>query len=124
MLQIYGALGLVILLLLGANAYQYDQYGKVQKELATEKATKELVTAELTALRQKREDDQQMILGLSVANERHALQAQQNNIELEKQKKKLTAVLGRPTLVERYANRATVRVFKELTCTMGGECPE
>jgi hypothetical protein len=120
--QIIGGMALVIVLLLGGIAYQQNVIGDLNKEMGQLEVANELAASQIEKLETQQKEDQASILNLSKLNVKYELEKQQENKKLEEYKQRKSAILGRPTLVEKLANRATDKKFKEIECLTGASC--
>lgn len=119
----------IILCLSGAVAYLYNDVQDAKVETATAQAQLKVKEDLLLYKQQELQDcfdrryaDQQTMLSM-VAESRDNKNKADNAIALlETAKNKKTAVLERPTLIQKMANNATSRVFLEVECVTGGKC--
>lgn len=123
-MYLYVALAVVILGMVGTIALLYKDNQNKAEKIAELKITVQTIEISLEKIRSERKKDQSTILRISLQSREHEMIAQKVISELERAKKQRAAVLGRPTLVERMANRATAKVFGDLECVAGGLCDE
>jgi predicted nuclease with TOPRIM domain len=117
---------LLILSMAGANYYQYNVIQEKNEEIIKEQLENGILRQENDSWEASYDDmraDYKEAQGdmLELAEEIGELQIKGEYVkqELEDYKKRESVVLGRPTLVERMANRATKKVFKDLECATG-----
>lgn len=120
-MYIYIAIVIIMLGMGGTIYYLYDD----NKDLAADKAALEirnsLLEGEKKALQEKFDKAQADNQALSLENLKSQIEANRKNKELEEAKNRNNVVLARPTLVEKMANKATEKVFKEIEC-LTGDC--
>lgn len=121
-------LGILLLVAVGANAFQYkmhENYVKITaEEIASLRAVNKVNTETIAALREKAETSQRQIIELSGENVKINEELNRQMQLLDTYKHRESTVLKKPGLVERAANSATSRVFSELRCVTGGDCPD
>lgn len=115
----YIIIGLIILALMGTVFLQYKVIESKNKEIAKQEVALEIQSDSINKLESKRKEDQTAINDLYLLNKTSELESQNVKKMLERAKDHRKAVLGRPTLVEKMANRATVKVFNEIECITG-----
>lgn len=119
---IYIAIAVIILGMAATISFQYKSIEAKNKEIAQLEIAIEGEKQVTEALRNKIDRAQHNILELSLKNKEHELEANTIKKELEEAKGRKKAVLGRPTLVEKLANKKTDKVFNQIECITGGEC--
>ena len=120
-IYIYIVVAVIMLGMAGTIYYLYDD----NKDLAADKATLEaantLLEGEKKALQDKLDKAQTSVLELSIQSTKNQIEANKANKELENAKSRNNIVLAKPTLIEKMANKATEKVFKEIEC-LTGDC--
>lgn len=120
-MYIYITVAVIMLGMAGTIYYLYDDNKDLAADKATLEAANSLLEGEKKALQEKIDTAQASILSLSIENTKNQIEANKVNEELEKAKSRNNVVLARPTLVEKMANKATEKVFKEIEC-LTGDC--
>lgn len=110
---------IVILGMSGIITFQYKSNQKLNQTIATQAADLKIATDSIKLLNDIRSQDQKAVNELYLLSKQHELKSTYIKEELERAKNKQAAVLGRPTLVEKMANRATNKVFEEIECVTG-----
>lgn len=126
MLYATGILGILLAVAIGTNIYQYkahqDYIEKTVTQITELKTTNKIQADTIVKYQEQRKEDQIKVNELSATLGKVNEELNQRNVVLDGYRNREATVLKRPGLIERRANRATKRVFRELRCATGADC--